>query len=213
MYRYVAQSIQGFVQQLAVAYLSHGYLFYVTGEIPGGKDPAFVDRKLLTKYGIELSKWGRARRKRAGEACLHYLRFGRFFVLIATRGRHRFFDEEPDFRDIRVTPLKFSGYSISIRRGVDRKLHPSVRIHPEEYRKLKAYLLSLARHRYVENLSEVFHAIPFEPYAPVRRQLLNLLRAVNRERKAAGFEPVPITSLRLSRKGVKPFGEALREAA
>jgi len=56
MYRYVAQSIQGFVQQLAVAYLSHGYLFYVTGEIPGGKDPAFVDRKLLTKYGIELSK-------------------------------------------------------------------------------------------------------------------------------------------------------------
>jgi hypothetical protein len=89
-----------------------------------------------------------------------------------------------------------------------------VRIHPEEYRKLKAYLLSLARHRSVENLTAVFHAIPFEPYAPVRRQLLNLLRGVNRERKAAGFEPVPTSALRLSRKGVKPFGEeSLKEAA
>ena len=34
-------------------------------------------------------------------------------------------------------------------------------------------------------------SLPFEPYAPVRRQLVNILRAVNRERQAAGFEPVP----------------------
>jgi hypothetical protein len=197
-----------------VAYLPHGYWFYVTGRVPGGKNPALVDRKLLSKYGIELSKWGRARRKRGGAANLHYLRFDHFFVLIATRGRHPFFQEEPAFRDIREKPLKFAGYSISFRKGVDGKGHPSVRIHPDEYRKLRAYLVGLAVHRSVENLSAVFRAIPFEPYAPVRRQLLNLLRAVNRERKAAGFEPVPTSALRLSRKGVKPFGEeSLKEAA
>ena len=214
MYRYQAQSIQGFVQQLAVAYLPHGYWFYVTGQVPAGKNPELVDRKLLSKYGIAISKWGRARRKKGGLSNVHYLRFDRFFVLMATRGQHPFFQEEPEFRDIREKPLKFAGYSISFRKGVDGKGHPSVRIHPDEYRKLRASLVGLAVHRSAENLSAVFHAIPFEPYAPVRRQLLNLLRAVNRERKAAGFEPVPTSALRLSRKGVKPFGEeSLKEAA
>ena len=42
---------------------------------------------------------------------------------------------------------------------IDGKLHPSVRIHPDEYRKLKAYLLSLAVHRSAENLSAVFRSI------------------------------------------------------
>jgi hypothetical protein len=31
MCRYLATSISGFVQQLAVSYLPHGYWFYVTG--------------------------------------------------------------------------------------------------------------------------------------------------------------------------------------
>jgi hypothetical protein len=30
---------------------------------------------------------------------------------------------------------------------------------------------------------------------------------LKRERETAGFEPVPTTALRLSWKGVKPFGE------
>ena len=39
-------SVEGFVQQLAVAYVQHGYRFYVTGQIPEDKDPEQVDRKL-----------------------------------------------------------------------------------------------------------------------------------------------------------------------
>lgn len=53
----------------------------------------------------------------------------------------------------------------------------------------------------------VIARIPFEPYAPVRRQLLNILRAVNRVRQAAGFESVPVSALRLRRRVVRPFGE------
>jgi hypothetical protein len=43
------------------------------------------------------------------------------------------------------------------------------------------------------------------PYAPIRRQFLNLLRAVNRARKAAGFELLPKEVLPLRRRVVRPF--------
>ena len=52
--------------ELAVAYVTRGYVFYVTGLVPGGKDPARVDAKLCARYGVGLSKWARARRRTAG---------------------------------------------------------------------------------------------------------------------------------------------------
>lgn len=52
-----------------------------------------------------------------------------------------------------------------------------------------------------------FYDLPFEPYAPIRRQMLMLLRAVNAARKRAGFRAVPTEVLPLRRRIVKPFGE------
>lgn len=208
MYQCEAATEAGFVQQLAVSYLGHGYCFYVVGEIPATKDPATVDSKLIARYGIGISRWARARRKKAGVANMHYLRHGRFFVLVASHGEHRFFAEEPDFRDARRDAIRFGGYSISLKRGADGRLHPSVRIHPDEYRKLKAYLVGLAVHRSIENLSAMFAAVPFERYAPVRRQLLNIWRAVNRSREQASFEPVPVNAIWLRRRVVRAFAAA-----
>jgi hypothetical protein len=204
-YQYEATTSGGFVQQLAVAYLGHGYWFYVTGHVPEGKDPAAVDQKLLAKYEVWVSKWARARRKAAGLANCQYLRHDRFFVLLASHGEHPFFEGEEHFKDAREEPIKFGGYSISAKRGSDGKWHPSVRIHPETYRELKAYFVGLATHRTVETLSYELRRIPFEPYGPVKVQLLSLLRAVNRTRKTAGLEPVPPSALQLSRKPVRPF--------
>jgi len=182
-YRYIATSVSGFVRQLAVGYVTHGHLFYVTGEIPPHKDPAAVDAKLLARYEIAISKWARYRRRKAGQASVHYLRHGRFFVLIASHGRHRFFEEERgNIQDIRRRPLRFAGYTISYRKGVDRKWHASVRIAPEEYRAMKARFLRMATRRTAEQLAEEFRQIPFEPYAPVRRQVLCVWRAVRRVR-------------------------------
>jgi len=62
-------------------------------------------------------------------------------------------------------------------------------------------------HRSVENLTAEFMRLPLEPYAPVRRQLLNFLRAVNEMRKEASFEAVPVSALRLRRRIVCPFGK------
>ena len=72
------------MQQVAVQYLRHGYWFYVAGQIPEGKDPVAVDAKLIRKYGIDVSRWERARRKRAGLANMQYIRHDRFFLLMAT---------------------------------------------------------------------------------------------------------------------------------
>lgn len=117
-YRCEAKSVIGFVQQLASNYLPHGYWFYVTGVIPEGKDPRDVDRKLIAKYGIGISRQARCRRKLAGHANLHYLRHERFFILLATHGEHAFFDAEGDrIRDARKTPIHFAGYSLSVKRG------------------------------------------------------------------------------------------------
>jgi hypothetical protein len=207
------------VQQLACAYLPHGYWFYVTGFIPERKDPREVDERIIAKYGIAISRQARARRKLAGFANLQYLRHERFFVILATRGAHAFLDaEQKSIRDVRRVPIQYAGYSVGYRHGQykrkndaqapaerDDKWHARVQIGRERYLELKAYFLELTRHRSSDALSRELYAIPFEPYAPVRQQLLNILRLVNNTRRAAGYELLPPSVLRYQRRIVKPF--------
>lgn len=203
---------------VAANYLPHGYWFFVTGSLPKAKDWHRIDRKLIEKYEIDITRPTRARRKRAGMANVQYLRHRRFFVLLTTHGRHRFFDEESNIKDIRHTPMKFAGYSISYRRGGYRpkdeqhevatassKWHSHVEIDRKRYLELKAYFLELATSRTDVELAAEFSRIPFEPYAPVRRQLLNILRAVNRSRKTAGLTTLSFDTLRYRRRIVRPF--------
>lgn len=203
MYRCAAKSVEGFIQQLAVSYVGRGYWFYVAGTIPEGKDPAAIDAKLIRCYGIDLSKWARARRKARGLANMQYLRHGPFFVLLATHGRHLFFEREGEqVRDARRTPIRYAGYSVSYRGG-----HPHVRIDQAQYNLIKAFLVEEAVRRSSDSIAAAFRSLPFEPYAPVRRQLLNLLRAVNKARRTVRLDAVPVSALRLHRRIVKPFGE------
>lgn len=218
-YRCVATSLEGFVQQLASNILPHGYWFYVTGHVPDGKEGETIDRKLIEKYGIGISRQQRARRKLAGNANLHYLRLGRSWVLLATHGHHPFFEAEASsIRDVRRIPIQIGGYSLSVKQGhflkkerdgnqavPDGRMRVRVQIGRERYRDLCAYLLSISCHRSAENLARELWNVPFEPYAPVRRQLLNLLRLVNSKRQCAGYMKVPPAVLRYKREIVKPF--------
>ena len=231
MYRWKTTSLEGLVQQLACNVLPHGYWFYVQGCVPDHKSPEQVDRKLLEKYGIDISRQQRSRRKRDGLANLHYLRLGRIWLLLATHGRHRFFeDEAPSIRDARHVPIRVGGYSLSVKRGAylqkqyddesprqDGKMRVRVQIARDRYRELEAYLLERACWHSAESLARALWTVPFEPYAPVRRQLLNLLRHINHRRQAAGFEKLSTDVLRLKRRIVLPFGdpgdEDTREAA
>lgn len=208
-----ATSLEGFVQQIACNYLPHGYWFYVTGQMPATKDARLIDAKLVEKYGIDVSRAARSRRKLAGSANLHYIRHERIFVLLATHGKHSFFDDEKAcIRDVREIPIQYGGYSISYRRGgrlrdgkPDPKWHSHVEIARGPCNDLEAYYLDMARHRKTESIAREFYQFPFEPYAPIRRQLLKLLRKVNRVRKRAGYALLPPDILPMRRRIVKPF--------
>jgi hypothetical protein len=226
-YRCETTSLVGFVQQLAANVLCHGYWFYVTGRVPDGKDPRSVDRKLIAKYGVEISRQQRARRKQVGLANIHYLRCGRFWVLLATHGNHLFFAEEGErVRDARVVPILVEGYSLSVKRGQflkkvsatspampDGKYRVRVQIARERYRDLRAYFVGRACHLSTENLARELWSVQFEPYAPVRKQLLNVLRLVNAKRQQAGFSKIPPSVLRYRRQIVKAFEPTILDAA
>ena len=53
-------------------------------------------------------------------------------------------------------------------------------------------------------VSELYH-LPYEPYAPVRRQYLMLLRRINTIRKEHGRQIIPVEALPLRRRIVRPF--------
>jgi len=213
-----AQSPAAVVQLIAASYLRHGFYWYVTGSIPDSKDPAVIDRKLIAKYGIEVSEWERRHRKKRGVANAHYLRYQRWFILLVSEGHHALKQpaakggEGEYLRDCRRQPIRFQGYSISYRRsgvaptgGASIKWHAHVRIDDDTYRQLRDHLLDLATHRSAENLAREFARIPFARYAPIRRQLLNILRAVNERRKQHNFELLNHSVLKLRRTPVQVY--------
>lgn len=207
VYRCEAASLAGFIQQVAVSYVGSGYIFYVAGTVPERKDPRRVDEKIIDRYGIAISRSARARRKRGGYANVHYIRHRQFFTILATRGVHPFFESEP-FLDIRRVPLRYGGYSVGYRKStVTGRWHPSVRIEREEYLRLKSYFFEGATHRTRAELETELGRVPFEPFAPVRRQMLNIVRALNRVRRTAGLERVSWECLRLRRRPVRVFAE------
>ncbi|HZZ26692.1 MAG TPA: hypothetical protein VFE46_01690 [Pirellulales bacterium] len=218
-YRYEATSEKGFVQQLATNILTHGYYFYVQGYVPEGKDPREIDKKLMTKYGVEISRSQRARRKLSGLANVHYLRFERRWILLATHGDHLFkVEEAKNIRDVREHPIQAVGYSQWVKRGnflkrgsgddvatPDGKYRVRVLISREAYRDLRAYFLAERWNWSVERLSAELRLIPYEPYAPVRKQLLKLLFLINQKRRTAGYNRVPADVFRYRRDIVKVF--------
>ena len=248
-YRWEVSSREGLVQQLASNILPHGYWFYVTGMVPVNKDPRQVDQKLMWKYGVRISRQQRVRRKQAGLANLHYLRYRQFWVLLATHGEHAFFEEESSVvRDIRTHPLRIEGYSLTVKRGDylqkarrvrtpnshqrsscettaaslvarrsagpdatdlvarrDGKMRSRVLIAREEYLSLLAWFEHRACRSSVEQLSQQLRLLPWEPYAPIRRQYLNLLRVINHKRHTAGLPGIPVDVLRYKRRVVKVF--------
>ncbi len=212
-YRCIASSPEGLVQQVAVSYLRHGYWFYVTGRINPEKDPLALDEKLTKKYGIDSNERARSDRKRRGLANMQYIRYGNWFLLLATEGHHPFKQQEKNqIRDCRRYSIKFEGYSISYRRspitpkgGGDPKWHACVRIDNPTYKQLKSYFLDLANHRSSKNLNQAFGRIPYARYAPVRRQLLLILRSVNKVRSKQNYDELPPSAIKLRRAIVKPF--------
>lgn len=201
-YRYLATSPAGFVQQLSQGYVKWGYFFWVGGELDEGKDPRFLDYKLLNAYPVELTKHQRCYRRRVKkEAGLQYLRWGRHWVLIAREGRSVFFElEGKSAQRISKHPYPFLGYSISHKNG---KAH--VAISRDRFAELRREVLAQALGRHPNEWRRWFWELPFEAYGGVIEQARALLGLINEARRAAGDDPLPEWFVRRYRKPVKPF--------
>jgi len=212
-YRYECGSVEGFVQR-AVVLAQRGYPFFVQGEVPKRKDPADVDEKMLSKYDLRKTRRQRAYRKARGLPNGHFFRFERTWVAMATS--RKFFlevDENERVADLRDTPIRVGGYTVSLRRdgsarrqGVHR-MRASVRLDRPTYEELSGYFASLAVHRTGAWLAGEFWRLSsaYQAYAPVRRQFRAILRRVNEGRALAGFERVPVSCLRVVRVAPRHF--------
>jgi hypothetical protein len=218
-YQHEVTSLTGYVQRIATHLLPKGYYFFVQGVVPEGKDPRALDAKLLTKYRVAISEGARRWRKSQGLGNVQYVRYQRSWILLATHGDHPIREGEgTNLKDVRRSPIRVGDYAIYVKRGnylkkaspddaarPDGRWRVRVLIAREPYRELCAYFLSLAHHRGGESLAAQLFALPYEPYAPVRKQLLKLLRRINAERKVAGFANLPPSCLRFKRAIVKVF--------
>ncbi len=226
-YQHEVACVHALVQQLATSLLPNGYWFYKSGYVRDGVPIEAVDRKIIEKYGIAISPSSRTRRKAAGFANLHYLRVKgeRTFLILATYGKHRFLEEESGIRDIRRDPLIVDGYSVTYKQGgflrkvsggeaiPDPGWHSRVQISRKRYTELKAEYLDMALRYSADAVGRRIYQIGYEPYAPVRQQLLNLLRLVNNKRKTAGMEAVAPTVIRYERRILKVFFKPTQEIA
>ncbi|MDZ4849963.1 MAG: hypothetical protein SGI77_11815 [Pirellulaceae bacterium] len=152
------------------------------------------------------------------------MRLGRVWILCATHGKHRFFDEEGNaIRDVRKAPIHIGDYTLAVKQGgflkkepeadapvADGKMRVRVQIAREKFQEYRGYFVEQACHRSSERLSKELYCLPFEPYAPVRRQLLTLLRLINERRQAAAFTKLPPTVCAINDRSSRRLNRSLR---
>ncbi len=222
--RHLVASVDGMVAQL-VNLIGKGYRYYFVGLVAGSEAQLIRDERMLEYYEAHLPKWTRERRRKRGLANFRYLRYEGWFIVLATDGQApKFWNEDRQrIRDVRNTPIRFKGYSISYRQGGwkdrrlwsdpairerDMKWHVRVQLDAVTFDGVKAYFLNIAAHRQADFLAREFAELSFQPYRPVREQLFQILRAVNRARRQAGYQRVPAAVIRFKRRIVKPFAVA-----
>ena len=172
-------------------------------------------------------------RKKRGVINVAYLRHERDWILLASPGRH-----EPtkegwiDWREAesgslrncsRGQPIYAYGYSITLVRGdylrkqtpntapqQDGKIRVRVQISRRGRALLREQLLRHACSRNEEWFARQFWNLPFEPYAPVRKQLLSLLRQINVVRKKAGLRKLSTNVIRYRRDLVSVYADSVR---
>ncbi len=225
-YRCVATSVSGFVQQLVSCYLPHGYWFYVSGVLPPSKDPQAIDQKLMAKYGIGVSRHvaGEAESRGHCQRALHPVRAEvpalsntRLPSVLRRRGPEHSRCPENPHQVRRIlhfgSPRRFS--EKAKRSGPGRQGYEVARSHEFKFSgsctaaaACRSGLASrhIAVHRSVSQLARELADLPFEPYAPIRQQLLNVVRRVNQRRRASSMELLTFSVLRYRRRIVRPFG-------
>ena len=204
-YRCVAASPAGFLRQLTTNILPYGYRYYSAGCVREPLDPERTDEKIVQNYRLNtLSKDQRFYYRKRGICVVKYLRYGRFYLLLANQGNQRtdkaskpqykgdegcqfFFEKEKkSMRDIRESPIHFKCYLIS------RNIHNHVRLDEPTYKALTVKCLHHTPHWNHQLLKQFLKQqfARFEAYGGVRWQFSEIVDRVNKIRKKAGCERV-----------------------
>ena len=204
--------------QRAVVLAQKGYVYFLQGELRPGRDAGPTDRKLIEKSEAWATKDQRYVRKRGGRANAHYFRWDRIWVLMLTDGVHpmkerRAKERLRDLRNKDHSPLLVGQYSLKLRRDstpegrAAGRFRASVRLNDRAYLALKSELLELSTRRSAETLAAKVFGLPHQPYAPVYRQILAIVKAMNARRKTAGYSPLPLSCVRFRRDLPRHFVE------
>jgi hypothetical protein len=205
LYRYHAEatSVAGFLQVLCANYLPASCVFYSQGLLKPHMNVSAIDADIIARYEIAISKHARCWRKRQGIAAVHLLRYRLFYLILASEGRHCFFERETNIKDARTSPIHLGDYAVSVQDG-----HSCVRLAPQTEQTLRDRFLGLACVRSAAALAREFHDLPYLPYKPVVWQELKILRAVNAKRDAGGKGLIAEKCIRRCRPIVRPFDRA-----
>ncbi len=179
-YGYLIASKHLLVEYLATKLLTKGYYFYTIFSIPKDKDPLLVDAKLILTYSTHLPKYTVAKRKKAGIASVKYMRVGHLALLIATKGTSDYFAKEK-WVDIREKPLCVGGYSLSVARTGNKNTFGkvSVRLHRENQRRLKRFILRWAIRRDRVWWENFIRNLRYLPFRGVQDSVFALIKFLN----------------------------------
>ncbi len=205
MYPCVAVSPKAFVDQLAYSYISYGHLFYVTGVVPDRLKPQELDVRMIKKFGLNITRDERARRRAAGEGSIHFIRHERFWVLISTAAPagNMFFEENTEpktghaqWKDVRKQAISFRGYAIRAPGGSVR-----ITVNRHEFSRVKGALVELAKYVPADRLKKILEReFLYEQYPGVQAQLYRLVGLVNHRLKRSRLGQIPFSEVKRRRR-------------
>ncbi|MDK0794621.1 hypothetical protein P5E48_15625 [Clostridium perfringens] len=158
---YLCKSWQFMLQQI-VYLVSKGYIYYSVGEIPLNKasKARSIDKKIINKYNIDLSKDQRARRKKKKLANFYYLRWKNQFVILHTEGK---LEQPPDdvFYNIKKRSKGGNKFKITIGKAlivniVLKNEKPTVVLNKSTYKDIKVELDELVKNKQIGKLYKRF---------------------------------------------------------
>lgn len=160
---YLCNSWQFMLQQI-IYLVSKGYTYYSTGEIPINKSnkARSIDKKIIDKYNINLSKYQRTRRKQKKIANFYYLRWKNQFVILHTKGNVDesviIDDEFYNLNDYRKGDSKFKiivGKELIVN-IIMKEGKPTVVLDKSTYKNVKAELDELVKTKQIKKLYKRF---------------------------------------------------------
>lgn len=184
-------SWQGFLQQILYQ-ISRGYIFYCYTRYPLRKQEKWscIDKKLLSKYGADISKHQRFRRKNAGKVNFIILRWNEHTIILHTVGAIKDVHYDDVFYDIRKSPLVLPILgSIAFKIHQDRTNQGfTISFARETYKDFKATFTELAKLKSSVRLAVEFSRLNgFPAYYGIIVQKIRLAEICIHEAKRHGF--------------------------